>query len=208
MKLLSRREMMEGSVVCLGGLTSIIGCAADSKTETTYSDPVAADDFVKQWAEGKRLAVGALHLQRFADPTYIVTKEIKWEPNAPQADSYKPVTVPPGFVTDFASIPRLFWQILRPDGDYGYAAIIHDYLYWEQPVKRQTADEILRLAMQDFKVNAATIGSIYNAVRAGGGVAWKGNAKLKTAGEKRLLKRYPEDPTIRWKDWKKRDDVF
>ncbi|PTS86457.1 phage tail protein [Pseudomonas sp. HMWF032] len=38
------------------------------------------------------------------------------------------VTVPYGFVTDGASIPRAFWPILSPWGEYAKAAVIHDYL--------------------------------------------------------------------------------
>jgi len=39
------------------------------------------------------------------------------------------IQVPAGFVTDFASVPKLFWNILPPTGAYGKAAVIHDYLY-------------------------------------------------------------------------------
>ena len=38
------------------------------------------------------------------------------------------VLVPQGYVTDFASIPRIFWRILPPWGKYGKAAVVHDYL--------------------------------------------------------------------------------
>lgn len=39
------------------------------------------------------------------------------------------ISVPAGFVTDLATIPRIFWTLLPPDGKYAKAAIIHDYLY-------------------------------------------------------------------------------
>ena len=209
MNMLSRREVIKASLLSIVTLRAYDVCAENpSSAEADYADPLAADKWVKQWAEGKRAVVGALNLTRFADPIYVVTKEIKWTPNPPQAHEYRAVTVPVGFVTDFASIPRVFWSALRPDGDYGYAAIIHDYLYWEQPVARETADEILRFAMQDFHVKPATITVIYEGVRLGGSVAWSENARLKSSGEKRVLKRYPEDPTIRWSDWKKTKDVF
>ena len=42
------------------------------------------------------------------------------------------IVVPPGFVTDLASIPPEFWGPplkLTPTGQYSRAAIIHDYLY-------------------------------------------------------------------------------
>lgn len=47
------------------------------------------------------------------------------------------ITVPAGFITDFASIPRVFWRILPPWGRYGKAAVVHDYLcvYRTRPSK-------------------------------------------------------------------------
>lgn len=39
------------------------------------------------------------------------------------------VNVPPGFRTDFASVPRPFWSIVSPWGRHGRAAIVHDFLY-------------------------------------------------------------------------------
>ena len=118
------------------------------------------------------------------------------------------VVVPTGFITDFASIPRIFWQLLPSDGIYTYPAVIHDYLYWSQHTERKTADKIFRYAMQDFNVDDSTVTAIYTAVRLGGGLAWRSNANLKQKGEKRILTKYPDDPRILWSDWKKRKDVF
>ncbi|MCK4806300.1 MAG: DUF1353 domain-containing protein [Candidatus Aegiribacteria sp.] len=42
------------------------------------------------------------------------------------------VRVRTGFMTDFASIPRLLWIFLPRWGKYGNAAVIHDWLYWTQ----------------------------------------------------------------------------
>lgn len=39
------------------------------------------------------------------------------------------IIVPAGFVTDFASIPQIFWSILPPTGPWSKAACLHDYLY-------------------------------------------------------------------------------
>lgn len=38
------------------------------------------------------------------------------------------IRVPEGFITDGASVPRLFWLLLPPWGEYGQAAVLHDYL--------------------------------------------------------------------------------
>jgi hypothetical protein len=165
------------------------------------ADPAAVDAWMKTWMSESRQAAGALHLSRFADPTYFLLKPITWKPN-PGQESYAPVGVPIGFVTDFTSIPRVFWSVLRPDGLYTYPAIVHDYLYWEQVVPRETADLIFKFGMEDFRIATPTIAAVYNAVKTFGGLAWQSNAKLKAAGEKRLLTKFPEDPTLTWKQWK------
>jgi hypothetical protein len=119
------------------------------------------------------------------------------------------VTVPPLFVTDLASIPRPFFSELRPDGPYAYAAIVHDWLYWQQKGVRKDADWLLKLGMEAFNVGAFTVNLIYDAVRSPfGQMAWDDNAKLKSKGEKRLMKVAPTDPRIKWSDWKKNSSHF
>ena len=156
----------------------------------------------------KRRLGPPLLLSRFVERIYFLIGPIGWKPNPGQ--SFARVDPPPGFITDFASVPRPFWSLLPPDGEYAYAAIIHDYLYWTQTRPRDEADTILKFAMEDLKVNPLTVETIYRAVRLGGGSAWDGNAALKRQGEKRILKsdKYPQDPTTRWEDYKKRTDVF
>jgi hypothetical protein len=46
------------------------------------------------------------------------------------SDSPRIVNVGAGFVTDFASIPRLFWNLVAPtDPGVTEAALVHDWLY-------------------------------------------------------------------------------
>lgn len=53
------------------------------------------------------------------------------------------VTIPKGFKTDGASIPRLFWWFGRPfDGDTLYPSFVHDYLYKNTDMPRLIADLI------------------------------------------------------------------
>jgi Protein of unknown function (DUF1353) len=181
--------------------------AKSGATDAPYSDRKVTDDWIVQWMSSPQAATLPLHLGRFADAMYFLKEPIDWTPN-PGQESHKPVKVPVGFVTDFASIPRVFWIVLPKDGVYTYPAIIHDYLYWEQPVSKDEADLILRYSMQDFKVNTVALEAIYAGVRAGGATAWRDNAARKAAGEKRLLKTYPTDPTIRWEEYRKKPDVF
>ncbi|WP_044171148.1 DUF1353 domain-containing protein [Flectobacillus major] len=42
---------------------------------------------------------------------------------------YGKVTVPAGYVTDFASSPPFLWSLFPAIGKYNRAALIHDFLY-------------------------------------------------------------------------------
>jgi hypothetical protein len=175
-----------------------IGIAEES---LSYSDAAIADKWMHGWMESTRAAQGTLHVMRFSDGMYCLTRKIGWSPND-NKKNLPAVDVPLGFVTDFASIPRVFWSALPRDGSYTYAAIIHDFLYWTQATTREAADDVFYEAMLDFKVNPIAREAIFTAVRLAGGSAWDQNRKLKASGEKRLLKLLPADPTISWETWK------
>lgn len=205
---LSRRTFLAGaSAFATSHAMPVFGKDKSIEATVQYSDIQATDAWIRGWmGDAFAAASGSLHLGRFADPMYFLTQQINWEPNSDQEG--KSVSVPIGFVTDFASVPRVFWTALPRDGQYTYPAIIHDYLYWEQPVSRKDADYVLDCAMGDFNVPAVTRGAIYAAVRVGGGIAWKENAGRKAAGESRILKKFPIDPTTTWEKWRKSPDVF
>lgn len=87
------------------------------------------------------------------------------------------IIVPRGFDTDFASVPRALWSIYPPFGSYQQAAVIHDFLYYEQrlgeePLTRAQADAIFLSAMESTNVGWLTRKIIYSAVRVGGWVYW------------------------------------
>jgi hypothetical protein len=212
MRKTSRREFIGQTCKMLAsamvGLTGPM-CFAAATTESgdqQRADASTIEAWMNDWMETKALE-GTLKLSRFVEPVYFLLESIAWKPRAGQT-GYKRVVAPKGFVTDFASIPRVFWSLLRPDGEYAYAAILHDYMYWTQSVPKKTADDILRMGMQDLEVTPATVALIYEGVAKFGETAWTNNAKLKANGEKRLLRKFPSDPTTRWRDWKKRPDVF
>jgi hypothetical protein len=85
----------------------------------------------------------------------------------------KVVTVPVGFVTDFASIPQILWSVLSPVGGYDEAAVVHDYLYTIAITDRGTADKVLNEAMQVLEVEGWKRKAIYAGVRLGGWHAWR-----------------------------------
>jgi hypothetical protein len=97
------------------------------------------------------------------------------------------IVVPLGFVTDFASTPRALWAVLPPFGTYQLAAVVHDFLYWDQGCSREQADALLRVAMFESKVEARKRDIIWQAVRRFGQTAWDQNAVDKAAGSPRII---------------------
>ena len=75
------------------------------------------------------------------------------------------IIVPAGFVTDFASIPWIFWSWLPSWGKHGKAAVIHDRLYQTHEVSRGMADLIFYEAMLVSKTKKWKAKLMYFAVR-------------------------------------------
>jgi hypothetical protein len=143
----------------------------------------------------------------FADQDYwYLAKPLVWQSDH---TSPKKVEVPKGFVTDFASVPSMFWTWLPRIGRYGLPAIAHDWLYWDQSAAdRDDADRLLNTAMADFDVSGMRRTLIYRAVQLFGGFAWDGNKKQKDNGAKRVLKKFPPTANISWEEWRSDPNVF
>lgn len=211
---LERRKVIAGGLLLCA--TPLLGCVStesrpsESMERKAFIDGAMADlqeEVRKQsHAQQSRGAAAALSLSMlvpFGDWDYYYVKggSILWRPNPGQ--NFQFVEVPEGFVTDLTSTPRIFWQVLRPEGRYAYAAVVHDYLYWTQSRSRDEADQILKFALEDSKVDRATRWAIYEAVDMLGKKAWDNNARLKVAGERRLLAKIPSDLSTSWADWKR-----
>ena len=92
------------------------------------------------------------------------------------------IDIPDGFLTDFASIPRVLWAALPPTGPYGKAAVVHDYLYQTMDatthlVTRKEADQVLKEGMEVLGIGRVTRFAIYAGVRLGGWAAWNKHRK-------------------------------
>jgi hypothetical protein len=99
-------------------------------------------------------------------------------------DSYDVVYIPKGYLTDFASIPRILWPLLPPTGSYGKAAVVHDWLYSNRAVtyqlgvertwnvNRAEADATLFEAMKVLGTGIIVRWLIYLGVRLGGWLPW------------------------------------
>ena len=77
------------------------------------------------------------------------------------------VTVPAGFVTDLASIPRPLWSAFSFAGPWMGPAVIHDFLYTAANVRftRKQADQIFKESMFNAGLDWPRREAIYRAVR-------------------------------------------
>ncbi len=129
------------------------------------------------------------------------------------------IDVPEGFVTDFASIPRVFWSILPPHGAAMPASVVHDYYYTEHPIyvfakyQELTTPWIMQyykpererlVADQEFRKNLIAAGIskfqaeiMYRAVRLFGAYRFKHYGKSrKTVRHERKIKQNRQEKGV------------
>lgn len=83
------------------------------------------------------------------------------------------ILVPDGFVSDFASIPRIFWAVIgHPAGKYAQAAVLHDFLYRSGYFTRARCDEIFREACEVLGVSRFKTWILWLGIRIGGFLAY------------------------------------
>jgi hypothetical protein len=90
-------------------------------------------------------------------------EELVWD------DGTTRIVMPVGFVTDFASIPRLFWSISSPWDDHMKAAICHDYTYTQAIMSRKECDDLFYRQMKQLGVSLIRRLSVYWSTRLFGG---------------------------------------
>ena len=119
-------------------------------------------------------------------------------------------TIPKGFITDGASVPKIFWNILSPWGIYSPAAVAHDWLYYSQTTTKDFADDMLMAGMKKLGTSALECNIIYGAVNKAGQSAWDENKKKKEIGFIRIAQDIPTsvmDIPFYWEgttgDWEK-----
>jgi hypothetical protein len=101
----------------------------------------------------------------------------KWhvlEQFAAKADDRK-ITVPGGWITDLASVPRLPLAYLVAGGRAPKAAVLHDYLYATQ-AGRDYADDVFLAAMRAEGISWCVSRLMYWAVRGFGEPYYKKKA--------------------------------
>jgi len=90
------------------------------------------------------------------------------------------IKIPKGFITDFASVPRIFWSFLPPVGRYIKPAVLHDYLYRYTKFNRKICDNIFLETMRDMKVPLYQRLLLYLGVRIGGWISYRKYEKQNT----------------------------
>ena len=122
--------------------------------------------------------------------TWIIRSDFGYDIGA--EGSGETINIPVGFMTDFASVPRLLWGVIPRWGKYGNAAVVHDYAYWEQTYSRKRADEIFLEGMTVLGVSNILRRTIYYAVRSFGALAWRNNARRKLRNQQKILTTIPD----------------
>lgn len=107
-------------------------------------------------------------------PNVVLTEALRFEH---RGQTYE---VPAGYVSDFASVPKLFWVLFPPsDPHYSRAAVIHDWGYDTGGVYRRVdcftdqfdragVDDLFREAMVALGCRATLRLPVYAAVRSCG----------------------------------------
>lgn len=126
-------------------------------TEARFVGPVAVK-FTEQRKQGRQVY------------SLLAPLVFEWK----KGRSTNSVTVPRGFLTDFASVPPVARKFIPPVGPYAPATVIHDWLYKNKINDRKRADDVFLLAMKACGVNWITRSIIYRACRLFG---WKGWGK-------------------------------
>jgi hypothetical protein len=76
------------------------------------------------------------------------------------------ISIPAGFVTDLATVPRVFWSLFPPDDpQYSAACVLHDYLCTYHGFNQRVADAFFLEALQLLGVPWWKRIAMYYAVR-------------------------------------------
>ena len=78
------------------------------------------------------------------------------------------IKVPKGFKTDYASVPKIFRNIINTYGKHGRGAVIHDWLYSIKcniKITREYADKIFLEIMAEWGVGVIKRNLMYRMVR-------------------------------------------
>ena len=159
----------------------MVGCQSAPKMNYAKLPPPPRDGVTQPEFE----APGEPGILAFSDRLYfMLDTELKWK----VGETQKKIVSPPGFVSDGASIPKVFWPLgLVPYGAHGRATAVHDYMYWSQQCSRKQADNIMLIALKESGVSIFTQWILMAGVRLFGRLAWNENARDRENDFSRLI---------------------
>ena len=111
-----------------------------------------------------------LCVDRIDETYWILTEAFEYHVGCYPSDEI--IKVPVGFITNFASIPKVFWPIIDPIGKHGKAAVIHDYCYFTGCYSRLKSDAIFSEGMKVLHVEEWKREVMYGGVVAFGWWSW------------------------------------
>jgi Protein of unknown function (DUF1353) len=104
-------------------------------------------------------------------------KEILWELKQPiiiGLSNGAIIEIPVGFITDFASVPKILWSAISSIGKFNLASVVHDYFYSTHIYSRCFSDkEFLRLMHMTSPNTKLRNRIMFYAVRLFGNKRWK-----------------------------------
>lgn len=109
---------------------------------------------------------GPLRVERYARNKWLTCARLCYLDKAGKLH-----VVPEGFLTDFASVPRLA-QWLIDDDDFAPAAVLHDWFYASHIVTKREADALFREALRSLGCGWLSSWIQWRAVHRLGFIAW------------------------------------
>lgn len=97
----------------------------------------------------------------FADPHVSVTQteDGRWKLDRPlsYSDDGVAAVIEPGYITDFATVPRVIWWLVPRYGNYTAATVLHDWMITDLlptgQITSQRVDRVFREAMKALGVS-------------------------------------------------------
>lgn len=135
-------------------LAEVMRYANAEALEKGLTVPHSADDIAEAWK------------------TWVTEGELLWSDDNLRFVHF----VPEGFLTDFASIPRVFRWLFDPVGTpWHVAGVLHDYLYSSSTGSRAEADKAYYWLARAMGTGAVPALLMYVALRLGGWMAYQSN---------------------------------
>jgi hypothetical protein len=114
-----------------------------------------------------------LRVEEIDDTHWRLVSEFRYDSDV----AHVRIIVPAGFVTDFASVPRVPIAFWLTGNTAHMAAVVHDYLYTSGIFPKETADRVFYEAMRVTGIPLWRAYLMYLGVKWGGELAWESHRR-------------------------------